>query len=434
MERYPLNLDLPAYVATVLKTLNQNGHNAFVVGGAVRDAILGIPPKDFDVATNARPDEVASYFERTVAVGTKFGVILVIQDSMPVEVATFRTDGVYLDARHPETIQFATAEEDAQRRDFTINGLFWDPKTQTVIDYVNGWEDIQSRTIRTIGRPSQRFQEDALRALRAVRFLSQLSEYNFSLEENLAQGIRRQGHLLIEVSRERITEEIQKILKSPKPSKAFVEMKNTKLFDRVFPDFRRLSAAEFQSLCETVDRLYDAWFELCAKESIYSNSMLWAAFMQFFPPGTKNLKSQNSLNLTRVEIKEIKKIHTLCQEIEQIPNYKLARQKRLLAENFFLPAACLFKALHTSPKKIKLLDTTLQKRAKLKSNGTLNPSPLVSGTDLIELGYSPGPEMGEALYHLRELQLNEIVKTRAEALEHAEDLLHAKVAHERNST
>ncbi len=213
MKRYPLDIKLPSHVEKVVTTLRNSGHNAWLVGGAVRDSILSHTPKDYDIATDAKPQDIQKYFDRTIPVGVQFGVVLVIIDSAPVEVATFRSDGAYEDGRHPTSITYSKPEDDAKRRDFTINGLFWDPSTKEVIDYISGMADIESRQIRTIGRASHRFQEDALRTVRAVRLLAQLSDFNFELEENLHQGIRRQGHLILEASKERITEEVQKILK-----------------------------------------------------------------------------------------------------------------------------------------------------------------------------------------------------------------------------
>lgn len=421
-----MDIELPEHVAKVISTLTTKGHKAWLVGGAVRDSILKHTPKDFDVATDAKPEEIQKYFDRTIPVGVQFGVVLVIVDSAPVEVATFRSDGVYEDSRHPTSINFSGPEDDAKRRDFTINGLFWDPVAKEVIDYVSGMEDIKERQIRTIGRASHRFQEDALRTIRAVRFLAQLSDYNFELEENLHQGIRRQGHLIIEVSKERITEEIQKILKSAKPSLAFKTMKETKLFDRVFPDFRSLEDKEFDLMTSTLDNLYASWVEVCASEGCYTNALLWASFLHFFPGDSKDLKRQSSILLTRMELKEIKKIHSICAEIPKLLSYPLARQKRMLSEPQFLPSACLYQAIEGSKKAKRIVKSILEKRKSLSEAGRLNPHPLISGNDLKRLGFEPGPEMGQILFRVRELQLEETLKTKEEALKQAK-ILHREM-------
>src|ERR1700747_2487689 len=163
-------------VATsVVRHLRSHGYVAYFAGGCVRDALLGFPPKDIDVTTNARPEEVQRIFAHTVPVGAKFGVIRVLENEWEFEVATFRSDGAYLDGRHPDTVTFSSPEEDAQRRDFTINGMFYDPLAERVIDLVGGQTDIGAKLRSAIGEPAKRFEEDRLRMLRAVRFATALN-------------------------------------------------------------------------------------------------------------------------------------------------------------------------------------------------------------------------------------------------------------------
>jgi poly(A) polymerase len=160
--------------AGIVARLREQGHVAYFAGGCVRDLLRGVTPKDIDIATDARPEKVQKLFPRTYAVGAHFGVIVVLQDGLQFEVATFRSDGAYVDGRRPESVTFATAEEDAARRDFTINGMFFDPVPEQVIDFVDGRADLESRLVRAIGDPAQRFAEDRLRMLRAVRFATTL--------------------------------------------------------------------------------------------------------------------------------------------------------------------------------------------------------------------------------------------------------------------
>src|SRR5437762_6284196 len=150
--------------------LREQGHVAYFAGGCVRDMVRDIAPKDFDIATNARPEEVQKLFPRTYAVGAHFGVIVVLENDFQFEVATFRSDDAYIDGRHPTAVHFSSPEEDAQRRDFTINGMFYDPVDDSVIDFVSGRADIDAKLVRAIGEPAQRFAEDRLRMLRGVRF------------------------------------------------------------------------------------------------------------------------------------------------------------------------------------------------------------------------------------------------------------------------
>ncbi|HQN26648.1 MAG TPA: CCA tRNA nucleotidyltransferase, partial [Syntrophales bacterium] len=195
--------------AAIVRALRRAGHEAYWVGGCVRDLIRGIPPADFDIATSATPDEVEGLFPRTVPVGASFGVILVVEDGRPFEVATFRTEGGYADGRRPDTVRFAGAEEDVRRRDFTINGLLMDPETGGVIDRVGGEADLAARLIRTIGDPEARFGEDRLRMLRAVRFAANL---DFVLEAETQAAIVRHAPVIAAVSAERIRGELTRIL------------------------------------------------------------------------------------------------------------------------------------------------------------------------------------------------------------------------------
>src|SRR5437762_3192641 len=158
----------------VAARLREQGHIAYFAGGCVRDMVRGLTPKDYDIATDARPETVQALYPRTYAVGAHFGVIIVLEDGLQFEVATFRSDDAYIDGRHPSAVHFSSPEEDAKRRDFTINGMFYDPAAEQVIDFVGGRADLEARLIRAIGEPAQRFQEDRLRMLRAARFAALL--------------------------------------------------------------------------------------------------------------------------------------------------------------------------------------------------------------------------------------------------------------------
>ncbi|MFC1793885.1 CCA tRNA nucleotidyltransferase [Planctomycetota bacterium] len=181
----------------VIKRLQRSGFQALLAGGCVRDMLLGRRAKDYDVATNAQPKDVIELFNRTLKVGAKFGVVIVLIEGQQVEVATFRTETGYTDGRHPGSVEFTTAAEDASRRDFTINGMFYDPLKKEVIDYVDGQADLKSRIIRTIGKPAERFGEDYLRMLRAVRFSTQLS---FEIESSTWSAVCRNAKKIAGIS------------------------------------------------------------------------------------------------------------------------------------------------------------------------------------------------------------------------------------------
>jgi len=195
----------------VIQILNGAGHQALFAGGCVRDLILGIPSNDIDVATSALPDEIESLFQsyKTVAVGKAFGVIVVIIDEEEFEIATFRKDGPYLDGRHPSSVSFTSLEGDANRRDLTINGMYYNPITKEIIDLVGGQNDLREKVIRFIGNPVARIQEDSLRLMRALRFSAR---FCFEIEPNSLSTIVSNAHLIKNVSPERIGEELIKML------------------------------------------------------------------------------------------------------------------------------------------------------------------------------------------------------------------------------
>src|SRR3954452_11273316 len=195
----------------VVRRLRDAGHVAYFAGGCVRDELLGLTPKDYDVATDAPPTRVRQLFNNTQAVGAAFGVILVRRGGSQIEVATFRAEGAYLDGRRPSEVTFTTAEQDAQRRDFTINGLFHDPIEHKVIDYVGGQEDLRAKTLRAIGEPNHRFEEDHLRLLRAVRFAAR---FELTIDSVTADAIRRHAQHLQRITPERNAEELRLMLTS----------------------------------------------------------------------------------------------------------------------------------------------------------------------------------------------------------------------------
>lgn len=236
---------LGAYEALrIIEALTEAGFVAYLAGGCVRDALLGRVPKDFDVATNATPQSVRQVFGRrnTLAFGASFGVIGVLpvdkrhpaETLEPTEVATFRSDGIYSDGRHPDSVQFGDAKEDALRRDFTINGLFYDPHAEAVIDFVDGQVDLQNGILRTIGESSQRFGEDKLRMLRAIRFATTLG---FKIDPATFSGIQRHADEINLVSAERIGGELRFILQAPAAASGLQQIEQSGLGRQILPEF-----------------------------------------------------------------------------------------------------------------------------------------------------------------------------------------------------
>ena len=225
----------------IVRRLRAAGHEALYAGGCVRDALMGKTPHDFDIATSARPEQVQALFPRTVLVGAQFGVILVIEDGSEYQVATFRSDGIYKDGRHPQSVTFGSAQGDAQRRDFTVNGLFYDPIEKRVLDFVGGRKDLETRTLRAIGDPSARFAEDKLRLLRALRFASVL---DFEIEDATWRAVREGASAIREVSAERIRDELVKIFESPGRVRGFDLLDASGLMLQVLPEISSLKGCE----------------------------------------------------------------------------------------------------------------------------------------------------------------------------------------------
>jgi len=236
----------------ILKTLRDRGHHAYFVGGCVRDMLLDRPPREHDIATDATPDQICQLFRKTRKVGAKFGVVLVGKGKYWVEVATFRQEGEYLDGRHPQQISFTDARQDAFRRDFTINGLFLDPLTGQITDYVEGRKDLQAGIIRAIGDPQRRFAEDYLRMLRAVRFAASLE---FQIEPKTAQAIRQQAASINSISTERIRDELVKILAAPTRSRGIELANQLGLLEHVIPDLMQMPDKAFAETLAVLDHL-----------------------------------------------------------------------------------------------------------------------------------------------------------------------------------
>jgi len=237
-----VNETSPRSLATrLVERLRSAGHEALFAGGCVRDLLLAQEPKDFDVVTSATPEQVQHLFRRTRAVGKAFGVILVFSGDQEFEVATFRSDGAYGDGRHPDSVTFGTIEEDAARRDLTINGLYFDPLEERVIDLVGGLDDLRAKVVRAIGDPGARFREDSLRLLRVVRFCARL---DFRLEDRTAEAVRRDAPLLARVSAERILDELTRILTGPNAGRGLTLLEDLGLLSEVLPELARLRAVE----------------------------------------------------------------------------------------------------------------------------------------------------------------------------------------------
>lgn len=244
-----MKINIPKDVNYIINNFYKNSYEAYMVGGCVRDSILGVEPKDYDITTSAKPEETISLFEKTIPTGLKHGTITIIINSTPYEVTTFRTEGIYLDNRRPSSVDFVTdIKEDLSRRDFTINALAYN-ESNGLIDYFNGVNDIKNKIIRCVGDADKRFKEDALRMLRAIRFSCQLT---FDIEENTLKAIKDNYKLIENISFERIRDEICKILISPNPSRGLELLKDTNLLELILPEINSL--VDFSPKCNNHNR------------------------------------------------------------------------------------------------------------------------------------------------------------------------------------
>lgn len=365
--------------------------------------LRGVKPKDYDVATSARPEEVQRLFRRTLMIGAKFGVVVVLGPQTQVEVATFRCDLGYEDGRRPREVVYSDARQDALRRDFTINGMFYDPVEDKVIDYVGGKKDLKAKIIRAIGDPSLRFAEDHLRMLRAARFACTLG---FEIEANTTKAIRAQAKRIERISVERIAEELLGILQNPCRAEGISLAGELGLLEAILPEVDCAKAVErlkklgrASCLAALVCLLYDPEQKTNRARGICRRLKL----------------SNNYIRQTdwlEVTVKHLLAEHSAGREIS------LADLKRMMASGVFEELLVLYKSV--APQRA-------YRRLK-RSSGEIDPEmvspePLITGADLLDMGVRPGPRLGGCLAAAYETQLNELIKTKAQARKFAADWL-----------
>ena len=400
--------DQHPFALEIVLQLRAAGHIALFAGGCVRDSLLGREAKDYDIATTARPEQVRKLFghRRTLAVGASFGVIMVLapQGGGQVEVATFRTEGPYLDGRRPESVAFCTPEEDARRRDFTINGMFFDPVEQRVLDFVSGEQDLNAKIVRAIGNPHERFREDKLRMLRAVRFTATLG---FSLDPETADAIRAMASELIVVSSERIAQELKKMLLDPHRRRAIQLTEDVELIRVIFPELdsvRRQSA--WSLILRGLEVLRHPTFELAM-------ALLLKELRTQPNPRTICLR----LRLSNDETDRITWLVAHQSDLDHAPALRLANLKQILAHRYrddLLEMHRVQQLATSSP-----LDSYQFCVDFLRDTPpeVLDPVPFVTGDDLIAMGFKPGPRFKSILDTTRMAQLNLELLSRDEALD-----------------
>jgi poly(A) polymerase len=383
----------------VISRLQQHGFEALLAGGCVRDMLLGRPAKDYDVATNALPADVIRLFRRTLKVGAKFGVVIVLTLAEQVEVATFRSEAGYEDGRHPTEVHFTSAAEDASRRDFTINGMFYDPLKEQVIDYVDGQADLAGRVIRTIGDPQERFGEDYLRMLRAVRFSTQLG---FAIEPDTYAAIRRNAANIVRISGERVAMELEGILVSPNRALGAALLIETGLARAIFPGFAGAGGARAGAVLKHLRRNVD--FPLAL-----------AAWFAGFPTDCA-LERSEILKLSRKQTKHVEFLLAHRGRLLEA-EMSVASLKKLLACPYFWDLYELERAIQKAAGANKGLASLGRLRRRIRDLGDVDvkPKPLLNGHDLMHLGAVPGPSLGQLAEELYVAQLEGEVQTKDHA-------------------
>ena len=420
----------------IAKSLREHGHMAYFAGGCVRDMVRSLTPKDFDIATNATPDLVQKIFPHTYAVGAHFGVVVVVEDEMNFEVATFRSDGAYLDHRHPAEVRFSSPEEDAKRRDFTINGMFFDPEKNEVIDFVGGRDDIEAKLIRAIGKPGDRFEEDRLRMLRAVRFATVL---DYQIDDQTWKALRDSADAINEISAERIRDELVKIFLSPNRVRGWDLLDESGLMRVVLPELDTMKGClQPEQFHPEGDVFQHTRLMLGLLPEKVSAPLVFAVLLHDVakpvtstvdPTGrirfnehdrigaTMTESIMERLRFSRAETDAAMEMVRQHMVFKDVPKMRVAKLKRFMARPTFQEELELHRVdCASSHKMMDNYEFLLQKREEF-ANEPIIPPPLVRGDDLIALGMKPGPKFGEILEAVETQQLEGAFKDREQALD-----------------
>ncbi len=401
--------------AEVVRILQASGFEAYFAGGCVRDQIMGNTPEDYDIATSARPEQVMKLFPRSMHVGAAFGVVMVRHGNRPMEVATFRTDGVYSDGRRPDTVHFTTAEHDAQRRDFTCNGLFLDPTSEKLIDYVGGQADIRAGILRAIGEPAHRFREDHLRMMRAIRFAARLS---FSIEPATWAAIVTHAGKLSEISRERIGLELRKMLIALQRHSAVRMLASSGLLQTFWPQSGTINKTDTR-LPRLAALPEKASFPLALAAMVLD--LIGGHKHDAAALGRQTKALRTNLVLSSEETQWTQWLLTNLPKIAQWRTLRLASFKRLLAHTWSADLLALYATEQQEDELRGLTEyiTELKKKP-------LAPDRFVNGSDLIAMGVKPGPRFKRWLEELYDRQLEDNFTDRSSALRAAEELIHGR--------
>ena len=427
---------------SLVQRLRDAGFTAFYAGGCVRDMLLGKTPQDYDIATNARPEQVQGLFPRTFAVGAHFGVIVVHEEGHDFEVATFRSDGAYVDGRRPTEVTFSSPQTDAERRDFTINGLFYDPLKAEVIDYVGGRADLEARTLRAIGDATARLREDKLRLLRAVRFAAVLG---FATDPATWGAVCAHAQDIHDVSAERIREELVKIFVSPSRVRGFDLLVESGLMQAVLPEIMNLRG------CEQPPQFHpegDVFVHTRAMlgllpEQVSVPLVFGVLFHDIGKPGTYTVdetgrirfnghdklgaemaeKIMARLRFSGHETEAVVAIVANHMHFMHVQDMRVAKLKRFMARPDFADEMELHRVdCSSSNGDLSNYDFLRAKKEEFAAE-PLIPPPLITGHELKTLGLQPGPRFKEILEAVAVRQLEGVLKTREDAMTWVREIL-----------
>jgi poly(A) polymerase len=426
----------------IVQRLRAEGFQAYLVGGCVRDLVMGREPKDYDISTDATPDQVVKLFPDSLTVGAQFGVVVVPREAGNIEVATFRSDGRYTDGRHPDEVRYArTPEEDVRRRDFTLNGLLYDPVREQVLDYVGGQADIQARRVRTIGNPLERFQEDRLRLLRAARFAAR---FGFSLDPAALDAIRKLAPQIHNVSPERVRDEILKILTEGQARRGFELLDEAGLLQEVLPEVKRLQGVAQPPEFHPEG---DVWIHTLlmleqmrspgapdARRSVTPTLALGVLLHDVGKPPTftfrERIRFDNHVEVgakmaeeicgrLRLSARDRERVVELVRHhlrFKDFPRMRRSTQLRFLRMEGFEEHLELHRldclASHGNLTNYELARRILEETPREE----IRPAPLLRGDDLIAQGYTPGPLFKKVLQAVEDAQLEGKIHTREDAL------------------
>lgn len=420
----------------IVRRLQQAGYEAYWVGGGVRDMLRGVNPKDYDIATSARPDEVEKLFARTIPVGRKFGVVLVREHGHQFEVATFRSEGDYQDGRHPGRVAFSSAQADAGRRDFTVNGLFFDPVAERLHDWVGGEADLRAGVLRTIGKATERFEEDHLRLLRAVRFATRL---HFQIETETWRAMRLLASRIQAISAERIRDELVKIFEPPEAARGLRLLQESGLLAEVLPELEATVSCDqspefhpegtvFNHLLKMLGYLptdapptlpwavllHDVGKPLTATRRPHEGGRI--RFSEHERVGADMARAiLERLKFPKKFIEDVTTCVRLHMQFKDAAGMRKATVRRMLLR----PTIAVELELHRldclgSNGCLQAYDFLRKEQSEMERRPALKP-PLLTGADLMALGIRPGPELGAILRELRERQLQDELISREEA-------------------